>query len=53
MEKFVTLEAFEQYDKKLKEYICKHDGMTIDGKEICPKCGTIITGDKCENCTEV
>ena len=43
--KFVTLEAFKEYDKKLKEYIGVRDGL-------CSKCGTIITGDKCENCAK-
>lgn len=52
MEKdFVTLEAFEYYDKKIKEYISMRDGMTIDGKIICSKCGSVITGEKCENCS--
>lgn len=44
--KIVTLEAFKEYDKKIKEYIAMRDGL-------CPKCGSIITGDKCENCNEV
>ena len=43
--KFVTFDAFKEYDKKLKEYIAMLDG-------VCPKCRSIIKGDKCENCTE-
>ena len=47
MEKnFVSLEAFKEYDKKLKEYIGMQDGMC------CPDCGAIIIGDKCENCAK-
>ena len=44
--KFVSLEAFVEYDKKLKEYIGIHDGI------VCSECGAIITDDKCENCEE-
>lgn len=31
--KFVTLEAFEQYDKRLKEYIDAHDGLILDDED--------------------
>ena len=42
--KFISLSAFKEYDKKLKEYIGMKDGL------YCPECGEIIIGDKCENC---
>lgn len=48
--KFVTLEAFEEYDRQLKEYIKMHDELTLNGETTCPKCGATITSDKCENC---
>ena len=48
--KIVTLEAFEEYHKKIKEYIQMRDGLMFDGT-ICPKCGSVITDDKCK-CTE-
>ena len=51
MENFVTFEAFKEYDKKLKEYIGMHDDLILEGKTICPKCGSTITSDKCETCT--
>lgn len=50
--KFVTLEAFEEYHKKLMEYIGIHDDLMLDGETTCPKCGATITSDKCENCTK-
>ena len=50
MKNFVTLEMFEKYDKMLKEYIEIHDGIVLEGETTCPKCGAIITSDKCENC---
>lgn len=49
--KFVTLEMFEEYDKRLKEYIEMHDDLILNGETICPKCGVTITSDRCENCT--
>ena len=49
-EKFVTLEIFKEYDKLLKEYIGMHDDLMLDGETTCPKCGAIITSDKCDNC---
>ena len=48
--KYVTLEMFEQYHKKLMEYIDMHDDLMLDGFTICPKCGATITSDKCEFC---
>ena len=48
--KFVTLEAFKEYDRKLKEYIDMRDGLEHDNEESCPKCGGNITNGKCENC---
>lgn len=48
--KYVTWEMFEQYHKKLMEYIGMHDDLMLDGFTICPKCGEIMTSDKCENC---
>lgn len=48
--KFVTLEAFEEYHKKLMEYIGMHDDLMLEGETICPKCGETITSDKCEHC---
>lgn len=50
--KFVTWEAFEQYHKKLMEYIGMHDDLMLDGFTICPKCGATITSDKCEYCAK-
>ena len=50
--KFVTLEAFEQYHKKLIEYIDMHDDLMLDGETTCPKCGATITSDKCAHCAE-
>lgn len=48
--KFVTIEMFEQYHKKLMEYIGMHDDLMLKGETTCPKCGAIIGTDKCENC---
>lgn len=48
--KYVTLEMFEEYHKNLMNYIGMHDDLMLDGETICPKCGAIITSDKCENC---
>ena len=48
--KYVTLEMFELYHKKLMEYIGIHDELILNGEAICPKCGAIMTSDKCENC---
>lgn len=50
--KFVTLEAFEQYHKKLLEYIDMHDDLMLNGETTCRKCGATITNDKCEHCTK-
>lgn len=51
-EKYVTFEMFEQYHKKLMEYIGIHDDLMLNGITICPKCGATMTSDKCENCNE-
>ena len=48
--KYVTWEAFEQYHKKLMEYIGMHDDLMLEGKTTCPKCGATITSDKCPHC---
>ena len=48
--KFVTYEMFEEYHKRLMEYIGMHDDLMLEGETTCPKCGAIITNDKCENC---
>lgn len=40
--KYVTLEMFEQYHKKLMEYIGMHDDLMLEGKTTCPKCGGIM-----------
>ena len=48
--KYVTIEMFEQYHKKLMEYIGMHDDLMLEGVTTCPKCGATITSDKCENC---
>lgn len=50
--KYVTWEMFEQYHKNLMEYIGMHDDLMLDGETICPKCGAIITSDKCEYCAK-
>ncbi len=50
--KFVTLEMFEKYHKNLMNYIGMHDDLMLDGKTICPKCGAVITSDKCEYCVK-
>ena len=48
--KYVTLEVFEEYHKKLLEYIEMHDELILNGETTCPKCGTVITSYKCDNC---
>lgn len=48
--KYVTLEMFEQYHKKLMEYIGMHDDLTFKGETACPKCGATIKSDKCDKC---
>ena len=48
--KFVTLEMFEKYHKRLMEYIGMHDDLWLKGETTCPKCGATITSDKCEHC---
>lgn len=50
--KFVTMEMFEEYHKKLMEYIGMHDDLMLEGKTTCPKCGATITSDKCEFCAK-
>ena len=50
--KYVTFEMFEEYHKKLMEYIGMHDYLILNGEATCPKCGAIITSDKCEFCAE-
>ena len=47
---FVTIEMFEQYHRKLMEYIGMHDDLILNGETTCPKCGEIITSDKCDRC---
>lgn len=49
--KFVTYEVFEQYYKRLMEYIGMHDNLILNGEAICPKCGAIIMSDKCDECS--
>lgn len=49
--KYVTLEMFEEYHKKLMEYIGMHDELILNGETTCPKCGKIITSDKCDECS--
>ena len=48
--KYVTYEMFEQYHKNLMDYIGMHDDLMLNGETTCPKCGAIITSDKCEHC---
>ena len=48
--KYVTWEMFEEYHKKLIEYIGMHDELMLNGETTCPKCGATITSYKCENC---
>lgn len=50
--KYVTFEMFEEYHKKLMAYIGMHDDLILTGETTCPKCGEIITSDKCEFCAE-
>ena len=51
--KYVTWEAFEEYHKKLMEYIGMHDDLMLNGETTCPKCGATITSDKCERCNNI
>ena len=37
--KYVTWEMFEEYHKKLAEYIGMHDDLMLKGETTCPKCG--------------
>lgn len=48
--KYVTWEMFEKYHEKLVEYIGMKDDLMLNGETTCPKCGAIITSDKCEHC---
>ena len=48
--KFVTMEMFEQYHKRLMEYIGMHDDLILNGETTCPKCGATIKSDKCDKC---
>lgn len=48
--KYVTIEMFEEYHKKLMEHIRMHDDLILNGETTCPKCGANITSEKCENC---
>lgn len=45
--KFVTLETFKEYDKKLKEYIDMRDGLESDEEDTCH-----MTSDECEDCSD-
>lgn len=49
--KYVTWEMFEEYHKKLVEYIGMHDDLILFGYTTCPKCGATITNDKCDKCS--
>lgn len=49
--KYVTWEMFQQYHKKLMEYIGLHDDLMLEGITVCPECGEIMTSDKCEHCS--
>ena len=56
--KYVTLEMFEQYHKKLMEYIGMHDDLILTGETTCPKCGAKLlrraskkTGKKFYGCS--
>lgn len=49
-EKLVTFEAFKKYHEQLMDYIGMHDDLMLNGETTCPKCGEVITSDKCENC---
>ena len=48
--KFVTLEMFEKYHEQLMDYIGMHDDLVLNGETTCPKCGTVISGEKCKKC---
>ena len=48
--KYVTLEMFEQYHKKLMEYTGMHDDLILNGETTCPKCGDTMKNDKCDKC---
>ena len=48
--KYVTWEMFEKYHENLMNYIGMHDDLMLNGETTCPKCGAIITSDKCEHC---
>lgn len=50
--KYVTWEMFEEYHKKLMDYIGMHDDLMLKGETTCPKCGAIIGTDKCEKCAK-
>ena len=50
--KYVTWEMFEEYHKKLIDFIGMHDDLMLKGETTCPKCGAIIGTDKCENCAK-
>ena len=52
-DRMVTQEAFEEYHKRLLEYIGIHDDLVLEGESVCPKCGATITSYGCENCKEV
>ena len=48
--KYVTWEMFEEYHKRLMEYIGMHDDLMLEGITTCPKCGATIMNDKCDKC---
>ena len=50
--KYVTLEVFQEYDRKLKEYIKMHDDLILYGETTCPKCGATITSYECDKCVK-
>ena len=49
--KFVTLEMFEKYHEQIMDYIRIHDDLILNGESTCSKCGSVMTSDKCENCS--
>ena len=49
--RMVTQEVFEEYHKRLLEYIGIHDDLVLEGKSVCPKCGATIISYGCENCS--
>ena len=46
----VTIDMLEIYHELLVQYIYVRDALILEGKTICPNCGSELTSYTCETC---